>query len=109
MPPLFPWVSYQDCTAAKTVFPWTTQAGARQTSLPDAASQITDSNKKAFTISVFVSDLRLMTAASQEELSRELSIIRLTNSKQNATFAATWMQLEIIILSEVRKRKTNAI
>ena len=24
-------------------------------------------------------------------------------------FAATWMQLEIIILSEVRKRKTNAI
>ena len=23
--------------------------------------------------------------------------------------AATWMQLEIIILSEVRKRKTNAI
>ena len=24
-------------------------------------------------------------------------------------FAATWMQLEIIILSEVRKRKTNTI
>ena len=25
------------------------------------------------------------------------------------TFAATWMDLEIIILSEVRKRKTNTI
>ena len=24
-------------------------------------------------------------------------------------FAATWMQLEIIILSEVRKRKTNTV
>ena len=24
-------------------------------------------------------------------------------------FAATWMQLEILILSEVRKRKTNTI
>ena len=24
-------------------------------------------------------------------------------------FAATWMELEILILSEVRKRKTNAI
>ena len=29
--------------------------------------------------------------------------------KEIMSFAATWMDLEILILSEIRKRKTNAI
>ena len=29
--------------------------------------------------------------------------------RKKVPFAATWMDLEIIILSEVRKRKTNTI
>ena len=35
----------------------------------------------------------------------------LSHKKNNkiVPFAATWMDLEIIILSEVRKRKTNTI
>ena len=82
-PPPTP-ISYQDSTAASIVILWTTWAGARQTSLPDPASQITDNNKKAFTISIFTSDICLTSAASQEELSRQLPIIHLTISKQNA-------------------------
>ena len=31
------------------------------------------------------------------------------NKNRRYSFAATWMDLEIIILSEVRKRKTNTI
>ena len=75
---------YQDSTAASIVILWTTWARARQTSLPDPASQITDSNKKTFIISIFTSDICLTSAASQEELSRQLPIIHLTISKQNA-------------------------
>ena len=39
------------------------------------------------------------------------SRIPLSYKKKNEimSFAATWMQLEIIILTEVRKRKTNII
>ena len=33
----------------------------------------------------------------------------LNHKKESTPFAATWMQLESIILSEVRKRKTNFI
>ena len=29
--------------------------------------------------------------------------------EQNKPFATTWMQLEMIILSEVKRRKTNAM
>ena len=37
--------------------------------------------------------------------------ILLSHKKENEImpFAATWIQLEIIILSEVRKRKTNTM
>ena len=32
-----------------------------------------------------------------------------TKKNEIMPFAATWMQLEILIVSEVRKRKTNTI
>jgi len=35
--------------------------------------------------------------------------ILLSHKKKNIPFAATWMHLEIIILSDVSQRKTNTI
>ena len=34
---------------------------------------------------------------------------KLKNKKERMPFAMTWMDLEIVILSEVRQRKTNII
>ena len=48
---------------------------------------------------------------SKEDAARTCSGILLGRKKKSEimAFAATWMELEIIILSKVRKRKMNAI
>lgn len=64
------------------VIPWTTQVGARQISLPKPAFQITDSNKKAFTISIFTSDMSDYCSISGRV--EQTPSNNLTNSRHNA-------------------------
>ena len=45
----------------------------------------------------------------KEDVAHTGNGILLSYKKNEMPFAATWMQLEIIILSEFRKRKTDTI